>query len=196
MVRNASSISRNASTMSGSKCLPRPCADDLHRLFVRERRLVDAPRDQRIVDVGDAPSGAPRSGWSRLQAPAGSPSRPISPGGSRRSRAPAQERASRADQLLRRRIASRPSVVCVFMISNSSRRELAGLQQDRVRNADLADVMQRRRLVQQFDGASSAKSRTSRMCAARRPARARSSACAGCGCRSRCRASRRATPSP
>ena len=48
-------------------------------------------------------------------------------------------------------MASRPSVVWVFMISNSSGVELARLEQDAVGNADLADVVQRRRLEQQVD---------------------------------------------
>jgi hypothetical protein len=53
-------------------------------------------------------------------------------------------------------MASRPSVVWVFMISNSCGVKLARLEQDAVRDADLADVVQRRRLEQQSsDGASS-----------------------------------------
>jgi hypothetical protein len=47
-------------------------------------------------------------------------------------------------------MASRPSVVWVFMISNSAVKA-TGFEQDAVRNADLANVVQRCRLEQHLD---------------------------------------------
>ena len=46
---------------------------------------------------------------------------------------------------------SAPLTVCVFMISNSSFGQLARLAQDRVVDADLADVVQRRADADQVD---------------------------------------------
>ena len=137
--------------MSGIEVLSPSLADDLHGLLVGHGRLVDAPADQRVVDVGHRHQ--PRRDRNLV---AGQSSRiadaiplllvrqAISLASSRKSTGVAQLPLGLLDRVAAERRVGLHDLELF-------RRQLARLEQDAVGDADLADVVQRRRLVQQLD---------------------------------------------
>ena len=155
----------NASTTSGSNCVPAPRADLLGRGLDGPRLLVRALVHEHVEHVGDVHEPRLDAGSPRRPARRGSRCRPS-------ARGVARDRSAVASRSESPPASTRaPSTACVLTTSNSSSVSLPGLEQDRVRDRDLADVVQRRRAADQPDrrGRRCPRSRASR--AARSPTR-------------------------
>ena len=127
-----------AATTSGSNCVPAFVDQLVDRLLVRERRAVGAVGGHRVVGVADEHDASGERDLLARAGRRGSPCRPSARGRSARSR-----RRARAGRRSRSSM-NWPSIVWVFITSNSLVGERGRLVQDLLRDRDLADVVEQR----------------------------------------------------
>ena len=181
--RRAAPRSANASTTSGSNCVPAPPLDLRGGVLDAERLLVRALVDEHVEHVGDVHEPPHERDVGARQRRRGSPCRPSARGGSGRCSRRPRAAPSRASASTRA-----PASAWVLTTSNSAVGEPPGLEQDRVRDRDLADVVQRRGVADVGD-ARARRARAAGRAARPAPRRARCArACCRRGTRRRARA--------